>query len=468
MKVAIYCRVSTLEQSREGHSIDEQRKRLKAFCEVQDWSIYDEYIDPGFSGGNTTRPGLNKLMNDLNNIDLILVYKLDRLTRSVKDLMNLLEIFEKNNVSFRSATEVFDTTNAFGKLFITLVGAMAEWERSTIAERTKMGRQAATQKGIYTTSPPFYYDKVEGKLVPNEKREIAEYIIKRALDGISIRGITEELNLSIYSPPKGKVWDKTTVSYVINSPASRGHTKIGDVLVENTHEPILDENTYNLIKEKTRSRTRTKKRSHTTIFRNKIVCHQCGSKLTLNTWQRKRKDGSYRYNASYYCEKCQKNKDKLSFSLQKDIVENAFISYLNKADFRENELDINKKTEHLDVIDGDKILKQREKYQQAFSLDLITLDEFTKRMNETQKAYKLYEEQLEEIKKRKNDEVKIEEILELRDYIIKGWTHLSETDKESLVRSSIKNIYYTFIEGSGYGKNRIPNDLIINHVDFYS
>lgn len=467
MKVAIYCRVSTLEQSREGHSIDEQRKRLKAFCEVQDWKIHDEYIDPGFSGGTTTRPGLDKLMNDLDEIDLILVYKLDRLTRSVKDLMNLLEIFEKNDVSFRSATEVFDTTNAFGKLFITLVGAMAEWERSTIAERTKMGRQAATQKGIYTTAPPFYYDKVEGKLVPNEKREIAEYIVKRALNGISIRGITEELTLSKYKPPKGKVWDKTTVTYVLTSPVSRGHTKIGDVLVENTHEPIMDEATYKLIMEKTKSRTRTKKRSHTTIFRNKLVCHQCGGKLTLNTWRAKRNDGSYRFNASYYCERCQKNKEESSFSLQKELVEKAFINYLSKADFRENELDINKKTEHIDIIDGDKIMKQREKYQQIFSLGLITLDELTKRMEETQKAYKLYEEQLEEIKKRKSEEFKIDEVIELRNYIIKGWKHLSETDKESLVRSSVKNIYYTFIEGSGYGKNRIPNDLTINHIDFY-
>ncbi|WP_436888057.1 recombinase family protein [Mammaliicoccus sciuri] len=467
MRVAIYCRVSTLEQSREGHSIDEQRKRLKAFCEVQDWKIHDEYIDPGYSGGNTSRPGLDKLMKDLENIDLILVYKLDRLTRSVKDLMNLLEIFEQNNVSFRSATEVFDTTNAFGKLFITLVGAMAEWERTTIAERTKMGRQAATQKGIYTTTPPFYYDKVDGKLVPNEKREIAEYIIRRALDGISIRGITEELTFSKYKPPKGKVWDKTTVTYVLTSPATRGHTKIGEVLVENTHEPIMDEDTYRLIKEKTKARTRTKKRSHITIFRNKLVCHQCGGKLTMNTWKRKKKDGNYKHNASYYCERCKKNKEAMSYSIQKGIVEKAFISYLNKADFRENELDINSKSEHIDIIDGDKIMKQREKYQQIFSLGLITLDELTKRMEETQKAYKLYEEQLEELKKRKNSEVKIDELVELRDTIIESWKFLSETDKESLVRSSIKNIYYSFIEGSGYGKNRVPNEIVIKHIDFF-
>ncbi len=82
------------------------------------------------------------MLNEIDNFDLVLVYKLDRLTRSVKDLLEILELFENKNVLFRSATEVYDTTSAMGRLFVTLVGAMAEWERTTIQERTAMGRRS--------------------------------------------------------------------------------------------------------------------------------------------------------------------------------------------------------------------------------------------------------------------------------------------------------------------------------------
>ena len=125
MKVAVYCRVSTLEQANGGHSIEEQERKLKSFCDINDWSIYDTYVDAGYSGAKRDRPELQRLMNDINKFDLVLVYKLDRLTRNVRDLLDLLEIFEKNDVSFRSATEVYDTTTAMGRLFVTLVGAMA-------------------------------------------------------------------------------------------------------------------------------------------------------------------------------------------------------------------------------------------------------------------------------------------------------------------------------------------------------
>ncbi len=111
------------------------------------------------------------MLNEIDNFDLVLVYKLDRLTRSVKDLLEILELFENKNVLFRSATEVYDTTSAMGRLFVTLVGAMAEWERTTIQERTAMGRRASARKGLAKTVPPFYYDRVNDKFVPNEYKK---------------------------------------------------------------------------------------------------------------------------------------------------------------------------------------------------------------------------------------------------------------------------------------------------------
>ena len=101
------------------------------------------------------RPALKRIMDNLEYYDLVLVYKLDRLTRNVKDLLEMLETFEKYNVAFKSATEVFDTTTAIGKLFITMVGAMAEWERATIRERALFGSRAAVREGNYIREAPF-------------------------------------------------------------------------------------------------------------------------------------------------------------------------------------------------------------------------------------------------------------------------------------------------------------------------
>ncbi|MDV2097008.1 recombinase family protein, partial [Acinetobacter baumannii] len=142
------------------------------------------------------RPALNKLIQDVDKLDLVLVYKLDRLTRSVRDLLDILEVLEKNDVSFRSATEVYDTSTAMGRLFVTLVGAMAEWERTTIQERTFMGRRAAAQKGLVKTTPPFFYDRVDDKLVPNEYSKVLRFAVDEIKKCTSIREITRKLNNS--------------------------------------------------------------------------------------------------------------------------------------------------------------------------------------------------------------------------------------------------------------------------------
>lgn len=112
-KVAIYVRVSTTSQAEEGYSIDEQKDKLEAYCKIKDWKIYDTYIDGGFSGSNTKRPELERLINDAKRkrFDIVLVYKLDRLSRSQKDTLFLIEdVFLKNDVAFISLQENFDTS----------------------------------------------------------------------------------------------------------------------------------------------------------------------------------------------------------------------------------------------------------------------------------------------------------------------------------------------------------------------
>src|SRR5699024_7512767 len=133
-----YVRVSTHDQAEEGYSIDEQIDKLKKYCEIMGWIVYDTYIDPGYSGSNIDRPGLKKLIRSAKqkNIDTVLSYKLDRLSRSQKDTLYLIEdVFIKHGVDFVSLNENFDTSTPFGKAMIGILSVFAQLEREQITER---------------------------------------------------------------------------------------------------------------------------------------------------------------------------------------------------------------------------------------------------------------------------------------------------------------------------------------------
>ena len=129
-RAALYIRVSTQEQAQEGYSIGEQRERLIAYCKAHDWAIADIYVDGGYSGSNLKRPAIQKLMTETAKFDVVLVYKLDRLSRSQRDTLYLIEeIFLPNTVDFVSMQESFDTSSPFGKAMIGLLAVFAQLER---------------------------------------------------------------------------------------------------------------------------------------------------------------------------------------------------------------------------------------------------------------------------------------------------------------------------------------------------
>ena len=128
--VGIYVRVSTEEQALNGFSIRAQIEKLKSYCTIKEWIIYDIYQDEGLSGKNIKdRKELNRLLSDIKTkkINNVLVYKIDRLTRSTKDLIDLIDFFNNNNCSFNSFTENIDTLSATGRMFIKILGIFAEF-----------------------------------------------------------------------------------------------------------------------------------------------------------------------------------------------------------------------------------------------------------------------------------------------------------------------------------------------------
>ncbi|MBS3973129.1 MAG: recombinase family protein [Erysipelotrichia bacterium] len=248
-RVAIYARVSTAEQAEEGYSIGAQTDRLTAYCMARDWLIYDTYIDAGYSGSNTERPALKKLIHDIKNkkIDLVLVYKLDRLSRSQKDTLLLIEdVFNHYDVSFVSINENFDTSTPFGRAMIGMLSVFAQLEREQIKERSRMGRIERAKEGLFHGGgfTPIGYDYVEGELKINdyEAMQVRE-IFSLFLSGRSISSIQRHMNKK-YTHKHGSWHSSTSIVSVLTTPLYKGKIQYLGEIYEGQHQPIVDEKTF--------------------------------------------------------------------------------------------------------------------------------------------------------------------------------------------------------------------------------
>ena len=162
-KTALYIRVSTDAQREEGYSIEAQKEMLKAFCVTKNIRNYEFYIDGGFSGSNLERPEMQRLIREVKEkkIDCVIVYKLDRLSRSQRDTLYLIEeVLNPNHVDFISMNESMDTSTPLGRLMLGILSAFAQLERENIKERTRMGMKERVKAGLWPGGGriPFGYD----------------------------------------------------------------------------------------------------------------------------------------------------------------------------------------------------------------------------------------------------------------------------------------------------------------------
>ena len=187
-----YVRVST-ENQLENYSIDEQIERIRAYCTAKGWSLAKIYSDGGYSGGNIERPALKEMLLHLSDVNAVVVYKLDRLSRSQKDTLTLIEDrFLPSNTDFISINENFDTSTPFGRAMIGILSVFAQLEKDQITERFTMGRIGRSKAGYYHggSTSPTGYDYKDGLLVVNEyEAAIVRTIFSQFLNGKSINAI---------------------------------------------------------------------------------------------------------------------------------------------------------------------------------------------------------------------------------------------------------------------------------------
>lgn len=285
-KVACYVRVST-ENQLENYSIDEQTERLKNFCKAKDYTIYRFYIDGGYSGGNTNRPALKEMLKDisLNKIDAVIVYKLDRLSRSQKDTLSLIEdSFLANNVNFISLSENFDTSSPFGKAMIGILSVFAQLEKDQITERFTMGRIGRSKSGLFHGggNAPRGYDYSNGRLTVNiaESAQIRD-IYDLFLSGKSINAVSKIINKKYHL--------NLSASHVLNALRNNiyiGKVKFKGVTYDGQHEAIISKEDFervNLILNSS-EREASKNTAQKNPFRagyflsGLLFCKKCGAK----------------------------------------------------------------------------------------------------------------------------------------------------------------------------------------------
>lgn len=222
MKSVGYCRVSTEEQAQSGLSMDNQREKIAALAGLHDWNLIGIVEDPGFSAGTMNRPGLQEVLSQVRcrKVKAVIVFKLDRLTRNQKDLLNLLEAFNRYGVRLVSVSEQLDTNSASGRFFISMLGGISEWEKSVISERTGAAiGQLRKDRRRFTKHPPLGWRfDASGRMIKHdrEQRTLSE-IFRLHGEGLSLRKIGIELLERGFKPRNAKEWSTSVLRNAIRS-----------------------------------------------------------------------------------------------------------------------------------------------------------------------------------------------------------------------------------------------------------
>ncbi|MGG1267946.1 recombinase family protein [Brevibacillus laterosporus] len=307
MKVAIYIRVSTDEQAKEGISLEEQQERLVAYCKANGWKDYTLYIDDGYSAKTTARPEFQRMMGDIRakRIEIVVTTKIDRLTRRLIDLLSFIEELDKYDCHFKSSTESFDTSTPVGRMVLQLLGVFAEFERERNAERVKdnmvhMAKFMDQRKGKAISRACYGYDIVDKTYVVNpQEAEVVQQMAEMVLQGIGSRRIAASLNERGIPTKSGSQWYDRVIrellrretligTFVWNKTTTKGK-KVVPVPEEqwirhyDHHEPILSKETFEAVQQAMDARKASGANKHVDnsryLLSGLLRCGHCGGPM---------------------------------------------------------------------------------------------------------------------------------------------------------------------------------------------
>ena len=451
----IYIRVSTEDQAREGFSLQEQEKRLRAMCEYKGYEIYQIYKDAGISAKTgSIRPAFEKLLQDIKDkkCNTIVVLKLDRLTRSVYDWETILKFLEDNEAYLDCANDDINTTNANGKMISRILTSVSQQEIERTSERTKIGLVGAIKEGHIPGKTPLGFMRENKKLVINP----AESDIVKKIFDLYLRGNSYQTISNIFNEEKilNKKWYDTTILKILSNPLYKGDfisgKRIGKpVLYENVVEPIISKNMWEECQEQARKNTRNYTRRNDYIFFQKIICPHCNKIMAC-----KAPGGSKKKYIYYQCNNCKTfvREDileellinEITAIIEYDIVVRKFFAPLLKHKL-ENTNDL--LTKELNIIK-----EKQKRLKDAYLNKIIEMEEY--------KEDKRYlESKIKEIK------TKIEEEKELEEYNFTFEDVMLRRDTET-IRAIVTPFYETSFESNWNDLSvKEKQDIIMSYIE---
>ncbi len=336
-RCAIYTRVSTEEQAREGYSLPAQEERLRAHARSQGWAVYKLYVDDGYSAASRNRPALKNLLTDasLKRFDVVLAYKIDRLSRSLKDLIDIVAELNQFDVGFKSCTELIDTTRPEGRLMFHQFGSFAQYERELIGQRTRFGMMKRLRQGLWNGIPPYGYRIVEKKLVI-EPAEAAR--VRRIFDwylgkNLGVVAISRELNRLGITPRKAKRWKGNTIYKLIQNPLYAGFIRWGGESAMGTHEPIIRKEVFDAAQRTLRGRNhKTRQLRGPNYLAGLVKCGLCGAAMHV-TYPGTETKSRFKY---YVCNNRYNHKTCAQDYIRADILEASVIQEIGKLSERKD------------------------------------------------------------------------------------------------------------------------------------
>ncbi|MEF3306633.1 recombinase family protein [Paenibacillus sp. GYB003] len=457
IRAAGYGRVSTEEQAEEGHSLEAQEEKIIDNIEREKWTLVGYFSDPGYSGKNLERPDIKRLLAEIerNNIDVLVVHKLDRLTRDIGDLYNLMKLFDKHNVKFVSITEKIDTDTAMGRMFIFMLGIFAQWYRENLSEEVRKGMEKRAKKGLHNiTVPLFGYDRLEdGELRINEEQAKWVYwTFEQYLKGIGTTNLAKMLNDRGVYRNKGAKWDQHKVALTLRNYHYTGKVHWKSALVEENerivrdgkHEAIIPVEMFEQVQRilERRREGLMSRNSYEYVYGGIIKCGKCGGTYK-GKYNKTLKNTIYR---GYVCSNNERygscdasgiselNLTKLLFgslNLTAGDLLTSFTDETNRSQIDERE-EIQKQMSASEV--------RRSRWQRAYGDGLMPYDDFAKLMKEEMDSMTELSKRLADLPRAVPSTITPEEALETLRAIKENWPYLEQSTKKQVMQSLFQQI----------------------------